>query len=114
MIMARVFCFIYESFFLSHELLSLAFGIWREILIIRRRHALFFYKTIALFYFLIFRTRLYDNTHLLNIMFAATQQIASVAGLKATKVQVRRFASQRSGDDFERFCPPPFFLNRIR
>jgi len=43
-------------------------------------------------------------------MFAATQQIASVAGLKATKVQVRRFASQRSGDDFERFCPPPFFF----
>ena len=101
----RVFFFVSRAF---------VFGIWREILIIRRRHALFFYKTIALFYFLIFRTRLYDNTHLLNIMFAATQQIASVAGLKATKVQVRRFASQRSGDDFERFCPPPFFLNRIR
>ena len=44
MIMARVFCFIYESFFLSHELLSFIFGIWREILIIRRRHALFFIR----------------------------------------------------------------------
>ena len=31
----------------------------------------------------------FTTTHLLNIMFAATQQIASVAGLKATKVQVR-------------------------
>jgi len=34
-------------------------------------------------------------------MFAATQQIASVAGLKATKVQVRRVASHRRGDDFD-------------
>ena len=28
--------------------------------------------------------------HIYIIMFAATQQIASVAGLRATKVQVRR------------------------
>ena len=33
----------------------------------------------------------------INIMFAATQQIASVAGLKATKVQVRvNFVSHRA------------------
>jgi len=32
---------------------------------------------------------LFTHTHTSTIMFAATQQIASVAGLKATKVQVR-------------------------
>ena len=37
----------------------------------------------------------HTKTHLLyiNIMFAATQQIASIAGLKATKVQVRTLSS---------------------
>ena len=37
------------------------------------------------------------NTHTqhIYIMFAATQQIASVAGLKATKVQVRRHNARR-------------------
>ena len=34
-------------------------------------------------------SRHYSHTHTSTIMFAATQQIASVAGLKATKVQVR-------------------------
>ena len=34
----------------------------------------------------------HTHTHASVIMFAATQQIASVAGLKATKVQVRRNA----------------------
>ena len=67
-------------------------------------------KEIALFDFLIFRTRLYDTTHLLNIMFAATQQIASVAGLKATKVQVRRVASNRRGDDFDTSILPTAFF----
>ena len=44
-------------------------------------------------------------------MFAATQQIASVAGLKATKVQVRRVASHRRGDDFDTsILPTAFFL----
>ena len=104
----RVFFFVSRAF---------VFHLWhleRDFNYPKTTRAFFLYETIALFYFLIFRTRLYDTTHLLNIMFAATQQIASVAGLKATKVQVRRFASHRSGDDFERFCPPPFFLNRIR
>jgi len=32
----------------------------------------------------------------INIMFAATQQIASIAGLKATKVQVRALSSSSS------------------
>jgi hypothetical protein len=43
-------------------------------------------------------------------MFAATQQIASVAGLKATKVQVRRVASNRRGDDFDTSILPTAFF----
>ena len=52
----------------------------------------------------------FTTTHLLNIMFAATQQIASVAGLKATKVQVRRVASHRRGDDFDTSILPTAFF----
>ena len=36
----------------------------------------------------------------INIMFAATQQIASIAGLKATKVQVRTLSSSSSQYSF--------------
>ena len=36
----------------------------------------------------------------INIMFAATQQIASIAGLKATKVQVRALSSSSSQYSF--------------
>merc|ERR1712225_216734 len=55
----------------------------------------------------IFRTRLYDNTHLLNIMFAATQQIASVAGLKATKVQSKSVSKVVKADIYPEFGTYP-------
>ena len=48
------------------------------------------------------RTRLktqQQNTYL-QTMFAATQQIASIAGLKATKVQVRTLSSSSSQYSF--------------
>ena len=53
---------------------------------------------------------LFTHTHTSTIMFAATQQIASVAGLKATKVQVRRVASHRRGDDFDTSILPTAFF----
>merc|ERR1711991_797692 len=55
----------------------------------------------------IFRTRLYDTTHLLNIMFAATQQIASVAGLKATKVQSKSVSKVVKADIYPEFGTYP-------
>jgi len=54
----------------------------------------------------ILRTSIYRHSQTQkHIMFAATQQIASVAGLKATKVQVRTLSSShcRSREKISRF-----------
>ena len=52
-------------------------------------------------------THIQKHIYSINIMFAATQQIASIAGLKATKVQVRTLSSSSqysfSGKDLVAF-----------
>merc|ERR1712230_330905 len=49
----------------------------------------------------------FTTTHLLNIMFAATQQIASVAGLKATKVQSKSVSKVVKADIYPEFGTYP-------
>ena len=81
----------------SNSPLSLVFSTFalfltKTVVVIRRER----YKYLRAREHIVIHT--HKNTHLLhiNIMFAATQQIASIAGLKATKVQVRTLSSSSS------------------
>ena len=80
-------------FFEKTQVSSLTFGspfaLFLTKTVIRERYKYLKHERISSF--------THTKTHLLyiNIMFAATQQIASIAGLKATKVQVRTLSSSQ-------------------